>query len=159
MFRASERLFFRRHTMTTQIESNKALVGKLFAAWDAHDVEAAASLVAENIVNHAAIPEAQGRAGFRVIMQKLLKAFPDMKHDFQDVIVSEDKIVVRMTVSGTHTGNLDFVKRPLAATGKRFATSHIHIFRVENGKLAEHWAERDALGQLKQLGLLPGSAS
>jgi steroid delta-isomerase-like uncharacterized protein len=136
-------------------ESAKALVGKLFSAWDEHDIDAAASVMAENLVNHAAIPEAQGRAGFRSIGQKLIKAFPDLKHRIDDMIVGDDKIVVRMTVSGTHTGPLEFAKWPLPATGKSFTTTHIHIFRVANGKIAEHWAERDDMGMMKQLGVLP----
>lgn len=145
--------------MTTQVETAKALVRTLFQAWDAHDIDGAANLMAEDLVNHAAIPEAQGRAGFRTIGQKLLKAFPDMKHRLDDLIADGDKVVARMTVSGTHTGPLEFVKRPLAATGKTFSATHIHIFRIQAGKIVEHWAERDDLGMMTQLGALPGKSS
>ena len=37
---------------------------------------------------------------------------------------------------------------------KRFEIDSIHIYRIENGKLAEHWAKRDDLGMAAQLGLL-----
>ncbi len=145
--------------MTAQVETAKALVRNLFQARDAHDIDRAASLVAEDVVDHAAIPEAQGRAGFRTIMQKLTKAFPDMKHRLEDLIAEDDKVVLRVTVSGTHTGPLEFVNRPLAATGKAFTTTHIHIFRIRDGQVVEHWAERDDLGMMKQLGALPGESS
>ena len=38
-------------------------------------------------------------------------------------------------------------------TGKRFESGAIHLYRIENGKLAEHWAKRDDLGMARQLGL------
>lgn len=60
---------------------------------------------------------------------------------------------------GTHAGPLEFVNAPLAGTGRSFTTTHIHIFRVAGGKIVEHWAERDDLGLMKQLGVLPGKAS
>lgn len=82
-----------------------------------------------------------------------------MKHRFDDMIADGDKVVVRMTVTGTHTGPLEFVQRPIPATGKSLTTTHIHIFRVAGDKIVEHWAERDDLGMMKQLGVLPGKAS
>ena len=143
--------------MTT--ESAKDVVGKLVDAMGRGDIDGAASFVAEDMVNHAAIPQAQGRAGFRTIGLKLQKAFPDMKQRVDDMLTDGDKVVVRTTVSGTHTGPLEFVNAPLAATGKSFTTTHIHIFRVAGGKIVEHWAERDDLGMMRQLGALSGKAS
>jgi steroid delta-isomerase-like uncharacterized protein len=133
----------------------KAVVTKLVDAMGRGDVDAAASCLAEDLVNHAAIPQAQGRAGFRTIMTKIRKAFPDMKHRVDDVLSDGDKVVVRMTVSGTQTGPLEFISNPLPATGKAFTAGHIHIYRVAGDKIVEHWAERDDLGMMKQLGVLP----
>jgi hypothetical protein len=31
----------------------------------------------------------------------------------------------------------------------------MHVLRLEGGKVAEHWAVRDELGMMQQLGLLP----
>jgi predicted ester cyclase len=36
-----------------------------------------------------------------------------------------------------------------------FETQHIHMYRVLNGKIAEHYANRDDVGMMRQLGLLP----
>ena len=44
--------------------------------------------------------------------------------------------------------------RLCAATGKSFTTTHIHIFRVAGDRIVEHWAERDDLGMMRQLGAL-----
>jgi predicted ester cyclase len=64
------------------------------------------------------------------------------------------KVVVRGAASGRHTG-AGGPLRNLPVTGREFRVQHIHIFRVADGKIAEHWASRDDLGQLVQLGLLP----
>jgi predicted ester cyclase len=143
--------------MTTQ--TARALVMKFVDAMGRGDIDGAAACMADDLVNHAAIPQAQGRAGFRTIGQKVWKAFPDIKHRVDDLLVDGDKVVVRMTVSGTHTGPLEFVNTPLAATGKPFTTTHIHIYRVAGDAIVEHWAERDDLGMLRQLGALPARAS
>ena len=72
----------------------------------------------------------------------------------EDVVAEADKVWFRGTRSGTHQG-----KGPLpglAPTGKFAAVQHIHIFRITNGKIVEHWAVRDDLSFLQQVGLFPG---
>jgi hypothetical protein len=39
-------------------------------------------------------------------------------------------------------------------TGKRFVARQSHWFRVEDGKLAEHWATREDLPAMLQLGVV-----
>jgi steroid delta-isomerase-like uncharacterized protein len=137
------------------IDSNKALIRQHFDAFNDGDLEGFASTLAEDLVNHAAIPQAQGRQGGRTIATKLRRAFPDMRMTVDDTIAEGDRVVCRLTVTGTHEGALEFVKFPLPATGKRFRTTSIHVFRIANGTIAERWAERDDLGWLQQLGAMP----
>jgi predicted ester cyclase len=137
------------------IDSNKDLIVRQFEAFNAGDIDGFAEGIAEDAVNHAAIPQAQGRAGARSIATKLRCAFPDMHITVDDVVAEGDKIVCRLTATGTHEGRLDFVKFQLPATGKRFRVTHIHVFRIAGGKVVEHWAERDDLGLLQQLGVMP----
>jgi predicted ester cyclase len=40
-------------------------------------------------------------------------------------------------------------------TGRHFEVQHIHLMQVRGGKIVEHFANRDDLGMMKQLGLLP----
>src|ERR1041384_5250645 len=74
------------------------------------DFAGAASYMTEDCVNHAAIPEAQGRRGFVTLLEKVRTAFPDMRHTVQDVLSDGDRIVVRTTNTGTQTGPLVFVR-------------------------------------------------
>jgi predicted ester cyclase len=117
------------------------------------DVAGAAALLAENCLNHAAVPEAQGRAGFVTVMTKLRSAFPDMRYTLEDVIVDGDRAVVRVTAAGRHTGPLAFVHLALPPTNKAVKFEQIHILRVVDGKISEHWVGQDSIAMFRQLGL------
>jgi predicted ester cyclase len=73
-----------------------------------------------------------------------------MRFEVEDEICEGDKVVARVIMHGRHLGEF-LGKKP---TGKGFATKQIHIWRIEDGKLVEHWSVRDDLGQALQLGLL-----
>jgi predicted ester cyclase len=73
-----------------------------------------------------------------------------MRAEIEDEISEGDKVVAWVTMHGHHVG--EFIgKQP---TGEQFATKQIHIYRIEDGKVIEHWSVRDDLGQALQLGLL-----
>ena len=91
------------------------------------------------------------REGFNQTAIALKKAFPDLYYTVEDTIESGDRLVHRLSASGTMTG--EFMGIP--ATGKRSTWSEIHIGRVANGRLTEHWAVVDQLGMLVQLGIVP----
>ena len=67
-----------------------------------------------------------------------------------DVIAEADKVAIRARVSGRHVGPF----AGMAATGREFSVEHTHIVRILDGKVVEHWANRDDCGMLRQLGLL-----
>jgi predicted ester cyclase len=72
---------------------------------------------------------------------------PDLRIAVEDVIAEDDKVAVRLTSSARHTGT--FMGMP--PTGKRYTISEIHIFRIRNGQVAEHWHEFDKLSLMQQL--------
>jgi predicted ester cyclase len=84
-------------------------------------------------------------------MEWLLSVFPDHHFDIEDAAADGDKVAVRGTCSATHKGEL----WGIPPTGERFVVQQSHWFRLSGGKVAEHWAVRDDLGLLKQLGALP----
>ena len=123
-------------------------------------------LFAPEFVNHAGLVQVTptappalppGPAPMKQLVTGLTTAFPDLRSTVEDSIAAGDKVVGRITMSGTHHG--EFLGIP--ATGKTFRVSQIHIYRFAVGKVVEHWAERDDLGMLWQLGLVPplGQAS
>jgi steroid delta-isomerase-like uncharacterized protein len=112
--------------------------------------DAADELVAPDFVNHEA-PDSPGPEGFKQTAMWLRSAFPDLRAELHELVSEGDLVVGRLKVSGTHTG--EFMVAP--PTGRSFSVQHIHMYRLADGKLAEHWACRDDMGQLAQLGLLP----
>lgn len=91
------------------------------------------------------------REGFKQTAIALKTAFPDLHYVIEDAIVSGDKVIHRLTVSGTMKG--EFAGMP--ATGKHATWTEIHIGRVANGRLTEHWGLVDQLSMLVQLGIVP----
>jgi predicted ester cyclase len=116
-------------------------------------------LIAENFVEHVGgSPKTVGVEGFKTARRRRNAAFPDWRVEIHDLIAEGDKIVVRATGHGTHQG--EFLG--IAPTGRRVVVSWIAIYRVANGKLAEHWQNIDDLGLLRQLGAsvaLPGDST
>ena len=83
------------------------------------------------------------------------QAFPDLNVTVDMIIAEDDLVSVRWTATGTNTG----AGNGIPATGKRVRTSGTTVFRFANGAIAEEWTAGDALGLMKQLGLLPSPAS
>jgi predicted ester cyclase len=94
------------------------------------------------------------REGTKQTLVALKKAFPDLRYTIDDVIDSGDKIVHRLTASGTMKA--DFAG--MTATGKHATWTEVHIGRVANGRLTEHWGVIDQLGMLVQLGVIQSPA-
>ena len=90
------------------------------------------------------------RQGFKQSLTALKAAFPDLHYTVDDSIESGDRTVHRLTARGTMKG--DFMGIP--ATGKQATWTEIHIGRVANGQLVEHWSLVDQLGMLVQLGVV-----
>jgi steroid delta-isomerase-like uncharacterized protein len=132
-------------------EANKAVVLRYVEeVWNRHNLDAIDSLVSPDYVNHAATTEDYRRGGARHIWVWLLSVFPDHRFDVEHIAADGDMVAVLGTMVGTHEGELVGI----APTGRRVVARQAHWFRVEEGKLTEHWAVRDDLGMLQQLGVM-----
>jgi predicted ester cyclase len=78
-------------------------------------------------------------------------AFPLYELIAEDMIAEGDRVAVRATFRGTHAGEF----AGIAASGRTVEVSLLLIYRVENGKIAEHWIQADVMGLMQQLGALP----
>ena len=83
-------------------------------------------------------------------------AFPDVKVTVDDLIAEGDRVVNRITMRGTQTGELNEppVGR-LLPTGKQITYTAIAINRFAGGKSVEVWSVGDDLGFWQQLGVIP----
>lgn len=140
-------------------EVNKELVRRHFGEiWNQRDLAACDELMAEDFVENAAAPFApsspgrvNGPAATRETVSWLTTQFPDMRMELEAVVAEGDIVVARVISRGTNLGQLDGGP---PATGKAFAANQSHWFRVADGKLCEHWATRDDLSAMLQLGVV-----
>ena len=113
--------------------------------------------------SRAAPPSARGTGpdAFYELALWLRAAFEDLTYEIYHAVTERNLITVNSTMHGRHTapiafytedGKLDTVFPP---TGRTFAITQSHWFRIEDGKIVEHWANRDDLGLAKQLGWVP----
>jgi predicted ester cyclase len=117
------------------------------------DLELANELIHPDFVDHEPSHPGQptGPESVRQTVRRLRSAFGDLRFEVEDEIAEGDKVVQLVTMSGRHTGPL-MGREP---TDRAFAVRHIYIWRIADGKIAEHWGSRDDLGLLGQIGLLP----
>jgi predicted ester cyclase len=112
-------------------------------------------LVHPDVVNHqpGREPEA-GLAPFRAAIQNVMSAVPDSTWTTRRLVAEDDFVVCHITWSGTYGG--ESFRGVAIPSGGRFSVDHMHIYRIADGKIAEHWVVRDDLGMVLQLGATPG---
>ncbi|MEO7665758.1 MAG: ester cyclase [Dehalococcoidia bacterium] len=133
-------------------ETSKALTRRVFEdVLNGRNLAALDELIATDYVEHNPLPgQRTGLDGIRDRYAMVLNAF-NPHFTIEDIVAEGDRVVLRWTNSGTHVG--EFLGMP--PTGKSYSIPGIEIWRVKDGRLAEHWDVVDIFGQLQQLGLLP----
>jgi serine phosphatase RsbU (regulator of sigma subunit)/predicted ester cyclase len=129
-------------------EENKALVRRFFEAQVSGDIAAMREMMSVDFVDHNVIPgQDPGREGYLRLEAEDPDSFSDIRRVIDDQIADEDKVITRLTVSGTHDRG-EFAGA--APTGTEMFFSAIVIHRVSGGKIVEEWSEGSGLQQLTQ---------
>ena len=134
-------------------EGNKALVRRFYQQIDGGNLDAMDELVTEDYLDHSPPPFpglGPGREGLKQAFRVFWDATPG-RHEIEDQIAEGDKVVTRLTARGVHRRDLPGIP----ATGRPVTMTATVIHRIENGKIAEKWSDKDILGLLQQLGVLP----
>ncbi|MDX6300310.1 MAG: lactoylglutathione lyase [Nocardioidaceae bacterium] len=129
--------------------STRAVVAELFRRQQAADLAVLDELVATDMVNHAAGP--QGREGLRQILQTIEADLGPTELEQHHLVTEGDLAVQHVTLHGTHRGSSMPLLADLPVTGEPAAWDFIHIWRVADGMVVEHWACRDDLGMIERL--------
>lgn len=117
--------------------------------------ESVLELIATDFTQHAAGP--QGRDGFRQTLETLRHDLDSPTTEIHRVVAQDDLVVVHLTMHGRHVASTMPLLAGLPPSGSVIAWDFIHIWRIENGQIAEHWACRDDVGLLAQVGGWPRS--
>lgn len=120
--------------------------------WNQGNLDVLDELLTPDYVNHSSsLPDApRGPAGVKPIVAAMRAAFPDLHYTIDQLVVGDDGVAARLTLTGTHLG--DFFGIP--ATGRQFTTTQMNIERMRDGLISEHWRNTDELGLLRQLGVI-----
>jgi predicted ester cyclase len=147
-------------------EANKELARRHFEEiFNRKNLSICDEIMAEDFVEHGVAPFAQtargrvnGPQAMRATAEWLLAQFPDLHMTIEAIIAEGDTVAVRILSEGTNLGSINGVVPP---TGKRFSARQSHWFRVADDKLVEHWATREDLPAMLQLGIIqpPGRPS
>jgi len=135
------------------VEGNKALVRRLREEDISQGDEAVAeAIIHPDFVDHTNPPGMQhGLAGHKAVVRLFRSVFPDLEWRIEDMVAEGDKVAVRTTMRGTQRG--EFFGAP--PSGKAVEVRGIHLLRIADGKIAEHWGANDDLGLLRQIGAVP----
>ena len=129
--------------------SAKDVVDELFRRQQAGDDTALDDLVAADLVNHAAGP--QGRDGLKGILRTIDEDLGPIDVEQHHLIGDGDLVAQHLTLHGTHRASTMPLLADTTVSGRSMAWTFIHIWRVADGMIVEHWACRDDMGLLEQL--------
>jgi predicted ester cyclase len=140
-----------------EAQGTGSILDRYASALTAHDMVAFADLFAEDYTNHQVSaatgpppPGAPAKSPKRASVDFFaarIAGMPDLKVTIEAAVITPDKVAASFVYSGTHGGTYFGI----APTGRPLRFTSCDIFRVQNGKLAEHWGMGDIAGILAQL--------
>lgn len=135
-------------TVSWTLEANKALLRRYKTGiLNDRDVDALEEVAVADYVDHAAFPgQAPGLEGLKQRATILWQAL-DPRWTIDDIVAERDIVVLRWHLSGRHVGAF----AGMTATGKPCVIRGIDMYRVRDGKMAEHWNVVDMYGFWQQV--------
>jgi predicted ester cyclase len=115
-----------------------------------HNVDGVSHLFDKDFVHHFRTPLPSGFEGLRQVGIMMNSSFPDVVVTEEDLIAAGDKVVERSSAVATHKGAL----MGAPPTNRKVNWTEIHIYRLKDGRIAEHWAEVAMLELLQQTGVI-----
>jgi steroid delta-isomerase-like uncharacterized protein len=135
-------------------EKNKELAARIpLEAFNQGKLEVIDEVIADDSIDHGELPPSYppGKEGVKALVKALRSAFPGWKITIDCQVAEGDLTVQHVTTTGTMKG--EFGGMP--PSGKTAKWEAIHITRIKDGKIVEHWQVQDQLGMLQQLGFIP----
>lgn len=134
----------------SQSAKNKEIVMRFYEdVFINHDLSHLDEYMRDDYIQHN--PDCpQGKAGFVEFFTTIFRAVPDFRYTLHKMVAEDDIVMAYSTTSGTHTGGVWLGQEP---TGAKLNFKVVDIFRVEDGKIAEHWDVADTFSLFSQLGI------
>jgi predicted SnoaL-like aldol condensation-catalyzing enzyme len=136
--------------VTTAAEQNKDVVSRFYNdVFINHDMSRIDEYMRDDYIQHNADCP-QGKAGFLEFFDTIFRAVPDFSYTLKQMVAESDIVMTYSTTTGTHTGGEWLGQEP---TGNRLRFDVVDIFRLEDGKIAEHWDVADTFTFFSTLGI------
>ena len=136
------------------MDDNKAIVRRfvdeIFVQGRKETVD---ELLADDFVGHTWPSTGNPRADLKGAIDRTSKGLADPVFTIEDVIAEGDRVAVRLTAAATQVGEL----MGMPPSGKRYEIGEIHVFRLRDGQVVEHWHQFEQMKMMEQLGALPAS--
>jgi predicted ester cyclase len=138
-----------RSAPVSETDANKQAVRRIY---DEAVNAGRTGILADLISPEFALPDgSRGPAAFASNITALRAGFPDIRFTIEDVVAEGDRVAVRWTWKGTHTGSF----RGFAPSGKAVHDTGLVLYTFANGKVVAAIVETDRLGVLQQIGVIP----
>jgi predicted ester cyclase len=137
---------------SADVERNKAVYQRMVdEVVNKGDFDVVEELFHPDYVDHVAPPGSPpGLDGVKAVFGMFRTAFPDVKFTIDTMVGEGNYVATLVHGEGTNTGQ--FIEFP--PTGKAARWRSVGFFRVEDGKIREHWGIPDLLGLFIQLGII-----
>jgi len=133
--------------MATLEQNKKAVETLLNTVFRNHDFSKVDEIMQDNYIQHNEDCP-QGKDGFIKFFQEIFKGVPDFSYTKKRIVAEGDIVMLYATTTGTHKGEW----LGCAPTGNKLNFDVIDVFRMEDGKIAEHWDVADTLKLFTQIG-------
>ncbi len=123
-------------------EENKAIARRVYEIISAGDFDRAEEIVDASVQDNELLPcdpPARLIDTFKETFSEAREGFPDLTIAVEDVMAEGDRVTARVTMRGTHSGEF----QGIAPTGRQVEVRAIDMFRIEGGKIVEHWGHAD----------------
>jgi steroid delta-isomerase-like uncharacterized protein len=122
-------------------------VQRVIDAYNGRALEAFDTLLTDDVILVRDAEKAHGRDEFKAVLSRLFRAFPDLRYQIDDVVVSGDRMVLRWEGRGTHQGEYLGIQ----GTGRPITYRGITLYELRGGRIARAWVSADLLSLLRNL--------
>lgn len=136
---------------SSDVEQHQEIAHRFVAIFNEQDPSIADEIFAPTFTAHVSGAPTLDREGWKGYLEVFRASFPDLRLEVEDIIATDDTVVLRVVLHGTHTEEF----QGIAPTGQQVAFPGIAMHRIENGQVVEHWGVMDLLSLMQQLGAFP----
>jgi predicted ester cyclase len=136
-------------------EELKPMIRKIFEeAYNKGNLEVLDELIAPNYLRHQPpMKKVEGVEAYKKFVADVRSAYTNFNIRLEEILVDGNKTVVRITLTGKHTGKTPTLMAP--PTGKEISMVGCVVSTWENGKVVEEWVYNDYMGLTHQFGVVP----